>query len=66
MQQYGIGDSFVKNTKFLLNIPVNKKDDKLMVSFHHEKKVLLAQIASIRMWVLEVEHIFVGSWANQA
>jgi hypothetical protein len=33
---------------------------------HEEKKELLAQIASMRTWVVEVEHIFDGSWAKQA
>ncbi len=37
-----------------------------MVSLHEEKKELLAQIASMREWVLEAEHIFDGSWASQA
>jgi len=36
------------------------------VSLHEEKKELLAQIASMREWVLEAEHIFDGSWASQA
>jgi len=36
------------------------------VSLHQEKKELLAQIANMREWVLEVEHIFDGSWATQA
>ncbi|HLZ57789.1 MAG TPA: hypothetical protein VKR06_12640 [Ktedonosporobacter sp.] len=39
---------------------------KTIVSLHEEKKELLARIASMRTWVLEVEHIFDGSWANQA
>jgi hypothetical protein len=33
---------------------------------HEEKKALLAQVASMRTWVLEAEHIFDGSWAKQA
>ena len=37
-----------------------------MVSLHQEKKELLAQIKRIREWVVEVEHIFDGSWASQA
>jgi hypothetical protein len=37
-----------------------------MVSLHEEKKELLAQIKSMREWVVEVEHIFDGSWASQA
>lgn len=36
------------------------------MSLHEEKKELLAHIASMRTWVFEVEHIFDGSWANQA
>jgi hypothetical protein len=36
------------------------------VSLHEEKKALLAQIKSMREWVVEVEHIFDGSWASQA
>jgi hypothetical protein len=36
------------------------------VSLYEEKKELLAQIASMREWVLEAEHIFDGSWASQA
>jgi hypothetical protein len=36
------------------------------VSLHEEKKELLAQIKSMREWVVEVEHIFDGSWASQA
>jgi hypothetical protein len=36
------------------------------VSLHEEKKDLLAQIKSMREWVVEVEHIFDGSWASQA
>ncbi len=36
------------------------------MSLHQEKKELLAQIANMREWVLEVEHIFDGSWATQA
>ncbi len=39
---------------------------KTIVSLHEEKKELLAQIASMRTWVGEVEHIFDGSWATQA
>jgi len=35
------------------------------VSLHEEKKELLAQIKSMREWVVEVEHIFDGSWASQ-
>jgi hypothetical protein len=36
------------------------------VSLHEEKKECLAQIKSMRKWVLEVEHICDGSWASQA
>lgn len=36
---------------------------KTIVSLHEEKKEVLAQIRSMREWVLEVEHIFDGSWA---
>ncbi len=36
------------------------------MSLHEEKKESLAQIKSMREWVLEVEHIFDGSWASQA
>jgi hypothetical protein len=36
------------------------------VSLYEEKKELLAQIASMREWVVEAEHIFDGSWASQA
>jgi len=39
---------------------------KTIVSLHEEKKELLAQIASMRRWVFEVEHIFDGSWASHA
>jgi hypothetical protein len=39
---------------------------KTIVSLHEEKKECLAQIKSMRKWVLEVEHIFDGSWASQA
>jgi len=39
---------------------------KTIVSLHEEKKEVLAQIASMREWVMEVEHIFDGSWASQA
>lgn len=39
---------------------------KTIVSLHEEKKEMLAQIRSMREWVLEVEHIFDGSWAAQA
>jgi hypothetical protein len=35
------------------------------VSLHEEKKERLAQIKSMREWVLEAEHIFDGSWASQ-
>jgi hypothetical protein len=35
------------------------------VSLHEEKKERLAQIKSMREWVIEVEHIFDGSWASQ-
>jgi hypothetical protein len=36
------------------------------VSLHEEKKECLAQIKSMRKWVVEVEHICDGSWASQA
>src|SRR5207249_4102093 len=39
---------------------------KTIVSLHEEKKECLAQIKSMREWVVEVEHIFDGSWASQA
>lgn len=38
---------------------------KTIVSLHQEKKALLASIKSMYDWVLEVEHIFDGSWAHQ-
>ncbi len=38
---------------------------KTIVSLHEEKKAVLAQIRSMREWVMEVEHIFDGSWASQ-
>jgi hypothetical protein len=39
---------------------------KTIVSLHEEKKEVLVQIRSMREWVMEVEHIFDGSWASQA
>jgi hypothetical protein len=39
---------------------------KTIVSLHEEKKECLAQIKSMREWVVAVEHIFDGSWASQA
>ena len=36
------------------------------MSLHEAKKEVLAQIRSMRAWVLEVEHILDGSWATQA
>ena len=36
------------------------------MSLHEEKKECLAQIKSMREWVLAVEHLFDGSWASQA
>ncbi len=39
---------------------------KTIVSLHEEKNAALAQIRSMREWVLEVEHILDGSWASQA
>jgi len=36
------------------------------VSLHEAKKELLTQVASMRTWVLEADHIFDGSWAKQA
>ena len=38
---------------------------KTIVSLHEEKKAVLAQVRSMREWVMEVEHIFDGSWASQ-
>lgn len=38
---------------------------KTIVSLHQEKKALLASIKSMYHWVVEVEHIFDGSWASQ-
>ena len=38
---------------------------KTIVSLHQEKKALLASIKSMYDWVLEVEHMFDGSWARQ-
>jgi len=35
-----------------------------IVNLHEEKKEALAQIRKMREWVLEVEHIFDGSWAK--
>ena len=35
------------------------------MSLHEEKKERLAQIKSMREWVLAAEHIFDGSWASQ-
>ena len=35
------------------------------MSLHEEKKDLLAAIKTMQAWVLEVEHIFDGSWAKQ-
>jgi hypothetical protein len=32
---------------------------------HQEKQAILAQVASMREWVMEVEHILDGSWAGQ-
>ena len=36
------------------------------MSLHEEKKEALVHIQSMRSWVLEAEHIFDGSWAQQA
>ena len=36
------------------------------MSLHEENQERLAQIKSMRQWVVEVEHIFDGSWASQA
>ena len=36
------------------------------MSLHEAKKEVLAQIRSMRAWVLEVGHILDGSWATQA
>jgi hypothetical protein len=38
---------------------------KAIVSLHEEKQGVLAQIRSMRAWVLEVEHILDGAWASQ-
>ncbi len=38
---------------------------KTIVSLHEEKKAVLAQVRSMHTWVMEVEHIFDGSWASQ-
>ena len=38
----------------------------MIVSLHKEKQELLVQIKSMRQWVVDVEHIFDGSWASQA
>jgi len=37
---------------------------KTIVSLHEEKQEVLAQIRNMREWVMEVEHIFDGSWAS--
>jgi hypothetical protein len=37
-----------------------------MVSLHEEKQEVLSQIRNMREGVMEVEHIFDGSWASQA
>jgi hypothetical protein len=39
---------------------------KTIVSLHEEKTAVLTQIRSMREWVMEVEHIFDGSWASQS
>lgn len=39
---------------------------KTIVSLHEEKQDVLAHIRSMRDWVMEVEHIFDGSWASQS
>ena len=39
---------------------------KSMVSLYEEKQAVLAQVRSMREWVMEVEHIFDGSWASSA
>ena len=39
---------------------------KTIVSLHEEKHEVLSQIRNMREWVMEVEHIFDGSWASQA
>jgi hypothetical protein len=38
---------------------------KTIVRLHEEKAAVLAQVRSMREWVMEVEHIFDGSWASQ-
>jgi hypothetical protein len=35
-----------------------------IVSLHEEEKAALVQIRNMREWVLEVEHLFDGSWAH--
>jgi hypothetical protein len=39
---------------------------KTIVSLQEEKQEVLPQIRTMREWVMEVEHIFAGSWASQA
>ena len=39
---------------------------KSIVSLYEEKQAVLAQVRSMREWVMEVEHIFDGSWASSA
>lgn len=39
---------------------------KTIVSLHEEKQEVLSQIRNMREWVMEVEHIFDGSWTSQA
>jgi hypothetical protein len=35
-----------------------------IVGLHEEQTEALAQIRKMREWVLEVEHLFAGSWAQ--
>ncbi len=37
-----------------------------MVRLYEEKQEVLSHIRALRDWVIEVEHIFDGSWASQA
>jgi hypothetical protein len=38
---------------------------KTIVRLHEEKAAVLAQVRRMYTWVMEVEHIFDGSWASQ-
>jgi hypothetical protein len=35
------------------------------VSLHEEKKDIFSSLKNMRSWIMEVEHIFDGSWAIQ-